>query len=479
MISASGVSIIAQAISFFRQILIAAYFGVTRDLDVYFMTFAIATLLIFTFATIFDSVGIPHLVKALEEKGENTFRKLTGSIFTFSVLTSLGLSLFFIVIIPPIAHIMAAGFSSTEKREIWHMAVYFLPWTLISLPYYAMCSFYKSKRYFNLVFVGDIIISFFTVCALILYHPNPFFLPLSYFIGYFFAFIFLFTISFRYFDRIGTLVNEELKKVIRNFLELFGTSQIGSISSMIERFLQSFMPSGGISALAYSQQITMAAGSFLSFREMFIVPLSSSIDRAKKLERLLIGLAIITIPVMTFLFYYTHDIVMLLFQRGKFNIDAAHMTSSVLSIYFLALLPSVAGVPIFRLFQVIDRIRYSGMASLLAALNFAVIGWGVVFLLKMGVVGLALMVTVNSYITVSFCIFLLRRGGIHFDIWRVVKYAGYAALSSMVMIGIMRALPEMHVNVFVKLFLVGCIYVTLIVTAYLPIRKQIFKVVNG
>jgi len=37
LISASGVSVVAQGIGFVRYILIAAYFGVTRDLDVFFM----------------------------------------------------------------------------------------------------------------------------------------------------------------------------------------------------------------------------------------------------------------------------------------------------------------------------------------------------------------------------------------------------------------------------------------------------------
>ena len=479
MISASGVSIISQAINFFRQILIAAYFGVSRELDIFFMTFSMATFVVFTFGMIFDTVGIPSLVKILEEKGQEAFRRLTGSIFSFSIMISFGVVILFIFMVPILAQVMAAGFSTVEKKEIWRMAFFFVPWAFISLPYYALCSFYKSRRSFNLVFVGEIIISIVSVCALMLYHPNTNVIPISYFIGYLSAFMFLFAISFRYFDRIGTLVSEEIKKVYRNFLELFGTNQIGSISSIVEKFLQSFIQAGGISALAYSQQITTAASGFLGFREMFVVPLSSTVGRTKKLERLLIGLIVITIPIMAFLFYHTREIMTILFQRGKFDAYALDITSSVFSIYILALLPSVAGLPLFRMFQVIDRIRYTSIVYAFAIINFAVIGGGLIFLLKMGAQGIALTVVINSYLSSIISLILLRRGGIDLDGRRVFKYAGYVGMSSMVMIGITNMLPDMSLSAFVKLFIHGCIYMVLIIVAYLPIRKKIINIVNG
>lgn len=477
MISASGVSMAAQAIGFFRQILTAAYFGVARELDIFFMTYAIATLMVFTFGMIFDTVGIPHLVKALEEKGTEHFRRLTGSIFTFSIWTSLILSLIFVTLTPIVVKFLAAGFSLEERKEVWIMAFYFLPWTIISLPYYALCSFYKSSSYFTIVFVGEIIISLFSVLALFVYHPNPWYLPISYFIGYFFAFIILFVYSFRYFDRIGKIFTSEMKNVIRNFIQLFGANQVGSLSSVIERFLQSFLQPGGISALTYAQQMTTGASSLLSFREIFIVPFSSSSQRAEKLERLIIGLVVISVPVMLFMSYFSRDIIALLFQRGKFNTAAAGLTSSVFSVYALALLPSVSGLPAFRMFQVIDRIRYTGIVYFLGAINFLVFGSIFIFILKMDAEGIALMVVINSYLSSLLSFYLLRKGGINLNILRILKFLAYSAMSSLIVLAVLHFLPQGEEPLLLKMLINGCLYIALIAIALLPLKKQLFKIV--
>lgn len=477
ILSAFGVSLLAQIIVFIRQILIAAYFGISRELDVYFMTYAIATLLVFTFAVIFDTVAIPHLIKNMEEKGYDAFKRLTGSVFTFSLGLSLILTIIFIAVTPLVVKFMAAGFSFEEKKAVWTMAFYFMPWTLIIVPYYALCSFYKSIRYFNIVFLSEIIISLFSVILIFIYHPDPKFIPIAYFAGYFVAFIWLFPLSFKYFNRVGNLLSGEMKKMYKNFIELFGANQIGSLSSVVERFFQSFLLPGGISALTYSSQMTIGASSLLTFREIFIVPLSSLSQRTEKLEKLIIGLVVITMPVMLFISYYAEDIVTILFKRGRFDMNAVDITSAVLSIYALSLLPSVAGLPVFRMFQVIDRIRNTGIVYLLTALNFALFGAFFVFYLKLGATGIALTIVVNCYIANCLSFYLLHKCGIRPDFARILKYACYSALSSLIVIGILGMLPKLEVNLFVKFLINGCIYVALIAVTLLPLKKRLLKIV--
>lgn len=476
VVSAFSVSVLAQALGLVRQMLIAAYFGISRGLDIYFMTYAIAMLLVFAFGIIFDTVSIPHLVKKLEDGPYEAFRKFTGSIFTFAVIFSVILSVLFLLLVPLFAKFMAAGFSGADKRGIGAMSIYFIPWTLISLPYYALCAFYKSIRHFNMVFLGEVVISVTSLAFIIFFHSDTMFLPLAYFSGYLAAFGMLFTLSFKYFNRIGKIFTAEMKKLCRNFTELFGANQLDSISSVIERTLQSFLPSGGVSVLAYSSQITTNMGGMLSFRDIFLVPLSASKDRNAKLQRAVIGLSAVTIPVMLFFSYYASDIIALLFKRGRFDSNAAELTASVLSIYALSLLPAVVGVPAFRMFQVIDRIKNTAIIYAVNIFNFAALGSFFVLYLRWGVCGLALTVMITSYISGAISFYLLGRMGIKIGFVRVFRYMIYFLVSSLATVSLLRYFPVPAPGLLLKFLSNGMAYVAIVAVLHLPLKDKLLHI---
>lgn len=478
MLSATGVSIAAQLLAFLRQIMTAAYFGVARELDIYFMTYAIATIMVLSFGAILDSVGIPHLVRTREEQGEATFRELAGSLVAFSVVLALVLSALFIAATPLVARFMAAGFPEADRQEIRSMAVSFLPWTCIALPYYALCSVFKSVHRFSLVFTGEVVIALGSVLFLALHHSSVTALPLSYFAGYVFASVLLLAYAAGRFRLWGSLRTDAMKGVTRNFFELFGANQLASLATVIERFFQSFLPAGGISALNYSSQMTVAATSVLTFREIFIVPLSSADRRAEKLERLVIAITVVVVPVMIFIAAYAGDIVAVLFERGRFDQSAKAVTAATLSVYALVLLPSTAGLPVFRMFQVIDRIRMTAVVYLLGALNFAVFGSIFLFGARMGTPGMALTVVVNSYLSVLVSLVLLRKCGVMTNWVRMSAYGVYTAFISLAALGLIRVLPlaAPH-NPFVALLVSGCLFSMLVLLGYLPLWRRLKQVI--
>src|SRR3954471_1914931 len=72
-------SLAGKAVGYGRQILIAYYFGLARRLDIYYMTYAIATVMTLAFSSLFDQIAVPHLVRTKEQHGAEAFRTLTGS----------------------------------------------------------------------------------------------------------------------------------------------------------------------------------------------------------------------------------------------------------------------------------------------------------------------------------------------------------------------------------------------------------------
>ena len=120
--SAAGVTLAVQALAFGRQLLIANYFGLGRDFDAYVMVYTIATMLVFGFGAIFDSIAVPHLVRTRDKGGPQVALELARSIFRLSVWLGAGMSLVFLVGVPLLTPIFATGFSQGGRgvlAELW------------------------------------------------------------------------------------------------------------------------------------------------------------------------------------------------------------------------------------------------------------------------------------------------------------------------------------------------------------------------
>ena len=51
-------------------------------------------------------------------------------------------------------------------------------------------------------------------------------------------------------------------------------NQMGSLSGLVDRYFQSYLMGGGISALGYVGQIVNNLSSLMTFREIYVVPLA-------------------------------------------------------------------------------------------------------------------------------------------------------------------------------------------------------------
>src|SRR6187551_3146795 len=97
-LSAMGVSTLGQGLAFFRQVLIAAYFGVSREFDIYVMALALTTMVVFAFANTFDSAVVPRLVQTRAAHGELAARALAAAMFRWSAALGAGVTMLLFII---------------------------------------------------------------------------------------------------------------------------------------------------------------------------------------------------------------------------------------------------------------------------------------------------------------------------------------------------------------------------------------------
>src|SRR5581483_4531661 len=138
VISTFGISILQQFVGLGRQILIAAFFGLSRSFDGFLVVFSVATMLVFNLSSVFDTVAVARLVQIRERDGEAAFWKSSNRLLLQAAVGGVVAGIVFLAVFHLVLPIVAAGFSATERAEVENLSWYFAPWIAMVIPYYAV-----------------------------------------------------------------------------------------------------------------------------------------------------------------------------------------------------------------------------------------------------------------------------------------------------------------------------------------------------
>jgi len=218
----------------------------------------------------------------------------------------------------------------------------------------------------------------------------------------------------------------------------------------------------------------------VTFREIFIVPLSETSARAEKLERLVIGMLLLSVPLAAFTSLFAREVVTVLFQRGHFGASAVEVTGSVLQISALALISSVINTPFLRMFQVIDRINLTHYVNLFSVVVIGGFGYLFVGWLGLGAPGVALMQLVNGIFTGLASVVIVARAGIVVRWSRIACFAAFAVAASAVGIGAAFAVlsPLAGAAALTRVLCAGVAFCAIVAVCYILARdrlKPIFR----
>lgn len=476
--SAAGVTLVVQVLAFLRQLMVAAYFGIGRDFDAYVMLYAMATIIVFNFAGIFDSIAVPHLVRTREGDGEDKARALARSIFRLGVLLGAASSLVLLIAVPLLAPIYTTGFSLQEREGLSKLAWYFLPWTLLCVPYYAAAARHKMEWRFNRVFVAEIVIVVVSIAFLALRHGDIRMLPLAYAAGYGAGLVQL-SFGAALLRRVSGVASPPVRAVVRNIGELFLANQTGSLASLTDRHVQSFLVAGGIGAVSYASQIIAGLSTLLTFREIYMVPLTREADRAERLERLVSGLVLVAVPLAGLVVCFAPDIVTALLQRGRFDASASALTTQALRIGAFGLVTGTVFLPLLRMFQILDRIGLTHLLFVSLAAEYAAFGYIFVVALHLEVMGVAMMQLAGSAMSTIVAAGLLWYCGVRPNWGRVLGHFAFATLASGAACTAAVVAVSGFDNAWVRLVIGGAAYSSVTVLCYFLARTQLRGIVFG
>lgn len=470
--SATGVSVAQQVIGLGRQIIIAAVFGLSREFDGYVVAYALATMVVFNLTGVFDAIVVSRLVQIRERESEAAFWRASNRVLLQSFIAGVVFAAGFVLLLWLVLPLIAAGFTPPERAYVAELAWYFVPWIAAIIPYYALSAHLKATWQFTWVFAAELLAMVVSILAIWADHASVHALPLAYGAGYASAALLLFLRRGLRVPKEGAVTHDLVGSMGQQYLSV----QVGTASGFADRYFQSFIMPGGISALGYVGLIVNNISSLLTFRDIYVVPLAKEADRGQRLERMLQGIVLITVPIAIFVVVYAQPVIHVLFQRGRFTSEAAELTATVLRIQAISLIFSTIMLPLERILAITGRlffvqIRYA--AALVGTLVFQAL---FVLYLKLDVIGVVWGGICNGVVLLALMMTLVRRCGIVVRWVGAIVNAVYAGCFGAVGVALSWPVASQYTGL-TELIIAVAIYGIVMGVGFLILRRRLLAIV--
>nr|WP_297705291.1 murein biosynthesis integral membrane protein MurJ [uncultured Butyrivibrio sp.] len=339
------ISICSKILGFFRETIIAAYFGATASTDAFFFAHSMPEMIFPSvcsgMSTAFISLYVKKLEMDVDDGNEYASRVLRFSVFVGIVLSVVG-----VLISPIIVRIFAPGFDEKQIKLATNLTVMSMAAFILIMLQYMITSILNSNKCFVspqvvALFYNIVIIS---LTMLLGERQSLYILGLTFIIGQCVYVLGLFFLLYSGGISISFKIRPHKEEIVE-LLSIMGPILLGNaviqINSIVDKVLGSLLPSGSLSGLSYSHTLcNIITGVFISSLSTVLYPTFTSIISQNDYERLamtiekyIIILNVITIPISIFFMFNSLEIVSVIYQRKNFDQNAVNLTAYALMCY--------------------------------------------------------------------------------------------------------------------------------------------------
>lgn len=408
LFSAASFNLGARVITFVRHVVITAYIGLSAGLDAFYVAMSVMGIFILVFADIFDSLGIPFLVKALEEKGEEGFSRAAASIFRISVYLSVSLCAL-MLLSSPWSPGIAAGFAPDKRSLVIGHLFLLAPMAACYLPYHAIGSFFRARRRFQAFFAAEFIVSIVGLVVVLMWPRDHRIVSIAWSSSYLLGFLLLFTVYRRHFGSFASREQGLRKDFLQQMFTLIPVYGVGYIYTATQQYFASFLPEGSVAALSYGLTLCLLLPGILNIENVFSTPLAESRAQGEILEWILKGIILFSVPVTLFTCSDALPIVQAIFERGAFDDNASRMTATALACYAAALPGIMTTAVCVRVFLIRRRLYRLSILCLLGALLNLMLNFLLTRKAGLGLAGVALSTSITNYLLAAALLWRIHR----------------------------------------------------------------------
>lgn len=403
-------TIISKILGFFRDIVLAYYYGASSISDVYIISLTIPGTLFAFIGIAISTSFVPIYSSLMKEKSVLVANKYLNNLISFLFVICTLLIGILLIFTENIIKIFAFGFDYETLKlailftRITAFGIYFSIVINIYIVFLNVRNVYLGPAFtgvpFNISIIISIIVSSQTNILVL-----PFGLLFSLLIQFLYLKYFLKKVNYRYSFQVDFRNSSLQKTLILSLPVILGVS-INQINIIVDRTLASYLEVGGIAAINYSSKINeFAMGIFVISLLSFIYPRMVNLVQDNKneklvteLQRLLKIINLLIIPISLFGIVFSYEIVSLLYGRGAFNEGAINITSSLLKFYLIGLIAMSYREVLTKVFFAFQDTRTPTYnAALALVLNIIL---NLLFSRIMGITGLALATSISTFLTV-------------------------------------------------------------------------------
>jgi putative peptidoglycan lipid II flippase len=398
IIRSSFINLATRGFGYLKQVTIAVLLGFNLQTDAFFMALSLIGLFLI-FADVFDSIGVPNLVRA-RLRSEEEFKNLAGLLFTFTLILTFLVTLSAIFLYPLVLKI-PVGFNK-EALEYTKIAYFLLiPYLSLNFLFHHFGAILRSLRKFTPFFIGEFIFSsfsfLFTASGLLIF-KTWLVLPIALSLSQIVATLYMLYTG-REFLHIQFYVNEIIKKILKHFFYLSGLYGVFHLSIIMDRVFASLLGEKAISALTYGWIIASIPKGILKFENIAITSLSEVRGNINKINFYIKKILQITIPILIILFLFPKFFVKLLFGYGAFSNTDIFLTAEATKYYALSLPFMFLWPVLYRVFQIKDNLKPVFLIALAGVIINFILDYLFVVKVNLDIKGIALG-TFGAYFTI-------------------------------------------------------------------------------
>lgn len=341
----------SRVLGLLREVLTAALFGATRQLDAFFVAYTLANLSRQLLAEgALSASFVPVFSRTLTSEGKEGAHRLARQVLSVLLAATGAVVLLGIALSPLLVRVMAPGFSDADRElavTLTRMTFPFL--MLVSVGALAMGVLNSMDCFFvpavapaasNLAFI------FFLLLAL----PDPtvYKVVQAVLLGgachMLLQWGWCWKLGMRLVPARPDPKNESLRKMLWLFLPYAAGLSLNQVNPVISRMLGSFLEGGAISVLTYADRVLqLPLGLFVIAISQAVLPMLSRIDEGDRagfrdfirdaLRFNLFGV----LPISVGILMLARPAIHLLFVRGAFDDWAWNATASALAVYGIGL----------------------------------------------------------------------------------------------------------------------------------------------
>lgn len=485
------INMISRILGLIREVIIATFFGASGQTDAYFAASRISNF--FTTLLGEGSLGtafIPIYNEIKEKEGNNTANDFVYNITNLIVSITFTISLFMILFSKFILKYLL-GFSDTLRlntsSNLLKIMAFYLMFISISG---IMSSLLNNYNKFYISTLVGVVFNLTIIIGTILLNKRIGIYALG--ISFLFSGIFQVLIQLPSFLKIlknYKFIFDYKNKEIKKFIYIMVPTLIGifgyQINELIDTRFASSLKVGTISAINYASRLyLLPIGVFAISLSVVVFPnLSKAATKnnnilfKETIQKGLHLLAILIIPSSIGLFYYSKDIVSLIFNYGRFNSENISTTSEILKIYALGLI-------FFSSIHLLTRAHYAfknRKIPLITSLIGIVTNIILDFLLvsKYTHIGLTFATSFSATINFLLLYILFNKYYIKLDILKYLKFILISLINSFICLYLVENLIDIgnnKVEIIVKLILFIMLYFSLLSIKYLKDKRKIFDI---